>query len=305
MGFAATPGANIDDQVINSMGFTGDVINQKKPNDSMRILLLGGSVMFNRHMSDKLKPKLQEIFPQKKIELVNASLRSHTTASSALKIKLLKEYQFDYVFIYHGINDLWVNHAAEENYQEDYSHFNSWYKRGWLLNNSTIARSAFNFFSLLKPHVDRQYIFPKKEFMNRCDYCSTVSFANNINTIITTANAYHSKVLLITFAFNIPKNYSRNEFLENKLGYINPDNYNKTDVFNWGTPAYVTTGITKHNDIIRSIAKQQNTMLWDADKALSDHIEWFGDVCHFNDEGVDQFIHGLTVFLKQHKTDHP
>ncbi|MCB1614468.1 MAG: hypothetical protein KDI30_00500 [Pseudomonadales bacterium] len=298
MGFAGKPGSEIDGQLINTMGFTGDVIEIEKQPGTVRILILGGSVMFNRHLGERLKPQLQALLPGKKLELVNAGLRSHTTRSSLLKMRLLQKYQFDYVFIYHGINDLWANHIDKSGYRPDYSHLNSWYERSAVLDHSTIARSIFNTWRMIKPLPVPQYIFPDKANVNRCAFCSVKSLEENLEEISSIAEASGSRIVLITFASNIPENYSRKKFLENTVGYINPEDYDRRDIFNWGPPDYVREGLKRHNTALKTLATKKHLALWDADQILSPHIEWFGDACHFNNEGVDRFIEGLGNFIK-------
>lgn len=128
MGFAATPNVFVDDTPINSMGFTGDVVDVAKPRSTLRILTLGGSAMFNRRMAERLKARLSKASSDP-IEVIRAALRTHTTAASILKYRLLAEYRPDLVLISHGINDLWANHVTDRDFRADYSHLNPWYKR--------------------------------------------------------------------------------------------------------------------------------------------------------------------------------
>lgn len=58
MGFAAVPNTLADDTHINSIGFTGDVVDVATPRDTIRILTLGGSAMFNPRMTQRLKARL-------------------------------------------------------------------------------------------------------------------------------------------------------------------------------------------------------------------------------------------------------
>ena len=55
LGLHAPADTQIDDTPINAQGFTGDVLNESKPDqDTIRILTLGGSAMFNRRMAERL-----------------------------------------------------------------------------------------------------------------------------------------------------------------------------------------------------------------------------------------------------------
>src|SRR4030067_3151241 len=83
-GFAAVPNSLVDDTPINRMGFTGDSIDFMKPLGTIRILTLGGSSMFNRRMTERLKNRFKVISTEP-IEIVGAALRTHTSMSSVLK----------------------------------------------------------------------------------------------------------------------------------------------------------------------------------------------------------------------------
>ena len=72
MGFAGKPNTTLDDTPINSMGFTGDVIDIEKNPEKVRILTLGGSAMFNRRMTEQLKESFNKI-SRRPVELIQTS----------------------------------------------------------------------------------------------------------------------------------------------------------------------------------------------------------------------------------------
>ena len=298
MGFAAQPGTVIDGQTINSMGFTGDVVSPVKPANTLRVLVLGSSTLFNRHMAEHLKTALQARTSQR-VELVDAGIRSHTSRADLYKLQLLATYAWDYVLIYDGINDLWANHVLPEDYRSDYAQLDPWYQRNWLLDHSLLARYAqislywhINTFNkqwgepLFRAY---QFVFPKKAFVNAAQFSSVQSFANNLDAMVQRIREAGGKPVLMTFAFHLPANYTRQAFLDKQLDYSNPDNYDARDVFNWGPPDYVREGLTRENAAIRAYAQQQQLALIDMDALMSGHGQWFGDICHFNDDGVAIF----------------
>lgn len=298
-GFAATPSETIDGQLINAQGFTGDVITLEKPADTLRVLVLGSSTMFNRHMGERLKTVLQNT-SSKKIELLGAGIRSHTTQADVVKLKLLSPYQWDIVLFYNGINDLWANHVLPEDFYSDYRQLDPWYRRNTVLDNSLLARYSYNFFYYkFKPRVQYQFVFPKKPYINAADFASLQSFTSNVEQIVAISNNIGAKPVLMTFAFHLPDNYSRQAFLDKQLDYSNPDNYDSRDVYNWGPPEYVRAGLTQQNAIIRKIAAEKNIALIDVDTQMSGQGRWFGDVCHFNDAGVDVFTALVATTLRE------
>lgn len=298
-GFTAIPGENIDGQMINALGFTGDTIALEKPADTLRVLVLGSSSMFNRHMGERLKTALQNT-TTKKIELLDAGIRSHTTQADVVKLKLLAPYQWDVVLFYNGINDLWANHVLPEDYYSDYRQLDPWNHRNVFLDNSLLLRYSYNFlYRQLKPFAQYQFVFAKKPYINAANFASLPSFTSSVEQIVAISKNLGAKPVLMTFAFHLPDNYSRQAFLDKQLDYSNPDNYDSRDVYNWGPPDYVRAGLSRQNDAIRKVATENKVELIDIDRAMSGQGRWFGDVCHFNDAGVDVFTALVATALQE------
>jgi lysophospholipase L1-like esterase len=299
LGFTATPETVIDGQRINALGFTGDAVSENKAPNTVRILLLGSSTMFNRHMAEKLKAALQKTLPDKNIELLDVGIRSHTTQADVAKLQYFAQYDWDFVLFYNGINDLWANHVLPQDFYADYRHIDPWHRRNMLLDNSLLARHLYNtgytWLRTLNQQFDYaffpnyQFVFPKKPYLNAAQFASLSVFERNINAIVDTSLRNGAKPILLTFAYHLPANYSRQSFLQQTLDYRNPDHYDSRDVYNWGPPDYVRAGLQQENAVLRNIAAQRNVALIDIDAAMSGHGEWFGDVCHFNNEGVAVF----------------
>ena len=305
-GFAARPGELIDGQVINAMGFSGDVIAGPDTDDTLRVLLLGSSTLFNRQLGDRLKAALQQR-SNKRVELLNAGIRSHTSRADLLKLQLLAPLGWDYVLFYDSINDLWANHVLPEDFDNGYAQLDSWYQRNWLLDHSLLARYGYNsammwlrWFNqqtgnrLLTPY---QFVFPKKPYVNAANFASLQSYENNVRDIIALARQHGATPVLVSFAFHLPDNYSRQAFLDQQLDYSNPDNYDSREVNNWGPPDYVRTALQENNRILKRLASTEQIPLIDIDASMSGHGQWFGDVCHFNDSGVDVFVDTVSAAL--------
>ncbi|HRG50316.1 MAG TPA: SGNH/GDSL hydrolase family protein [Pseudomonadales bacterium] len=299
LGFTATPETVIDGQRINALGFTGDAVSENKAPNTVRILLLGSSTMFNRHMAEKLKAALQKTLPDKNIELLDVGIRSHTTQADVAKLQYFAQYDWDFVLFYNGINDLWANHVLPQDFYADYRHIDPWHRRNMLLDNSLLARHLYNtgytWLRTLNQQFDYaffpnyQFVFPKKPYLNAAQFASLSVFERNINAIVDTSLRNGAKPILLTFAYHLPANYSRQSFLQQTLDYRNPDHYDSRDVYNWGPPDYVRAGLQQENAVLRNIAAQRNVFLIDIDATMSGRGEWFGDVCHFNNEGVAVF----------------
>lgn len=288
MGFAATPNSWVDDTPINSMGFTGDPVDLVKPAQTIRILTLGGSAMFNRRMTQRLKDGLNKV-SSSHIEIVGGALRAHTTASSILKYKLLSKYRPDLILIYHGINDLWANHVSLEDFRADYSHLSPWYKRNVCLDHSAICRMIYNRWIHRKPPTVFRATFG--------DSPGRDVFRRNVMTLIDAARETGSTPILMTFAWTIPDNYSMESFKAGGLGYNNPTRYDSWPVELWGPERYVREGLEANNGAVSDLARANNVLLIDQKKLMGNDLHWFGDVCHLSEEGTDRFISNIVDFF--------
>ncbi|MBU2488696.1 MAG: SGNH/GDSL hydrolase family protein [Proteobacteria bacterium] len=285
MGIYARPDTWEDDVRINSMGFAEDVLSPEKPPGTLRVLCLGGSAFFNRNMATRLKRKLQEQ-TDAPVEVLGGALRTHNTRSSLIKYALLAKYDFDYVFIYHGINDVAANHVPPEYFRDDYSHFNAWYVRGGLLEHSVIARVLYDRFC---------YETPVRKYQGS-GFASRGTFYRNISLLVDAVRSNGSIPVIMTFAYNLPENYTHEGFLESTVGYFNPEHYDAWPVELWGDPEYVKQCLDFHNDAIRRIARGKNVPFIDVEALMGKDLYWFGDVCHFSEPGTERFLQGLADF---------
>jgi len=282
MGFAATPATAVEDVTINSMGFTGDVLELRKPPGATRILTLGESSLFNRRMTERIKNHLQRISPTE-VQILGAALRTHTTRASLLKYELLRGYGFDFVLIYHGINDLWANHFPRSEFREDYSHLDLWYRRGFWLDHCAVCRVAYNTLSAS----------PVRSPEGPSHYASEVTFERNLSTLVERIRLDGATPVLMTFAWSIPTNYTYEGFASQRIGYNNPTNYDRWPVELWGTPEYVRKGLDAHNRIVRRLSERHRVPLLDQESLMGRDLRWFGDACHLSEEGTDRFIENI------------
>jgi lysophospholipase L1-like esterase len=295
LGLFAPPNSRVDDTSINSQGFTGDVVNEVKPAGTVRILTLGGSAIFNRRMTERIIAAFRAATSQH-IEVVGGALRTHSSRDSLIKYEqYFSKYHFDYVLIYDGINDLWMNHVSATKFADDYSHWSSWDKRNLLLNHSLIARYVYNLF-----WIPKQQMFPK-ENINGAQFRSYLTFETNIRQLIQDIRTDQGVPVLMTFAWNIPNNYSKDAFDRGTLGFNNPTNYDKWPVELWGPVDYVREGMHHNNSIIRKVAREEAVPLLDQQGRLGGDISNFGDIVHLSEEGTDHFIANIIEFFKTNK----
>ena len=304
MGFAAKPGTLVDDVRINSMGFTGHVIAGPRAPGTVRILTLGGSAMFNRRMTERIIERL-DTSTDTPIEVLGAALRTHTTWSSLLKYELLARYGFDFVLIYHGVNDLWANHASAGSFRSDYSQLGPWYTRNFLLDRSLIAREVYNRWIYSNIGLIESRGLPRT---NQAGFAAGQTFRHNLSSLVERCVEHGAVPILMTFAWSLPPHYSYQAFAERRMGYNNPMNYDRFPVELWGQPEYVREGLRRNNEMVREIAASGNVPLIDQEQLIGKDLRRFGDVCHLSEEGTERFVDNIVDFflrdgLVQENTD--
>ena len=290
MGFYAPPGMVVDDTRINSDGFTGHQLSRiDDAAGTVRILTLGGSTMFNRRMTERMIESWSDLLPTAPV-IVGAALRTHTTRASVIKYKYhFSKHRFDYVLIYHGINDLWANNVPPDEFRADYSHQNPWGRRNLLLDNSVVARWVYN------SRHSAQGAFPAVS--NQANFMAEKSFETNLRALVQAVRSTGGTPVLMTFASFIPEDYSLDRFKAGDLPYNNPSRYDYCAVELWGDTAYVKEGLERHNAIIFRLANELGVDLIDQDERLSGDPGNFGDPVHFSEAGTDRFIANLTEYL--------
>ena len=287
MGFAARA-EEVPEEPVNPMGFTGVVPTRERPDGTVRVLTLGGSVLFNRRVTERLQDRLERS-ASGRVEVVGAALRSHTTWSSVLKYGLLAEHGFDYVLICHGINDLYANHVAREDFRDDYSHLEPWYRRGWLLDRSIVARVLYNELVWRRPG----------RVQNGAGMASADVFSRNLTGLVREVRSDGGTPILVSFPWWIPPDYTHERFMNGELAYNNPERYDYCPVKLWGQVRYVRRGLAQHNLAIRAVARTEKVPLIDAERALRDDPALFGDVCHPSEMGTEILVDLIGDFFER------
>ena len=281
MGFAATPGM-VDDVLINSTGFTGDVVERRKPPRTTRILTLGESSLFNRRMTERIKKRLQSM-SKTEVEIVGAALRTHTTKSSVLKYELLRRYDFDFVLIYHGINDLWADHVPLPEFREDYSHLGPWYRRNLWLDHCAVCRVAFNALSATPVRA------PEGPSHFAC--------AGDVRAQPFVSDREHSPRRRDARpddpGLEDPAGLHLRGFRREPGRLQQPDELRPLARRALGPPDFVRKGLESHNRVVRQLAERHRVPLLDQERLMGMDLHWFGDVCHLSEEGTDRFIENI------------
>jgi hypothetical protein len=262
---------------------TGVVDAHLAPDDGYYdVLLLGGSVLEQAvpALEQSLRRELEERF-----RLFNLTRAAHTSRDSYFKQQRLSGKQFDLVIYYDGINDARMNCCPDDVYRDDYRHF-SWYDS----LETRLAAGTVSVSDILGSRLNRGClsfdIAQGREFSNHVK--TAKAYRKNLGSIADAVDSSKGRLLLMTFAYDLPENYSHEAFLAHQLGYGKGKYDMGADV--WGTPEGVRAAITTHNGVMCEIARQhKNTILIDEEKQMPKSGIYFSDCCHLTDQGIAKF----------------
>ena len=275
------------------------------------ILLLGGSVLNDQW--GNVSTELRQLLKNKQIEnirIFNLAIPAHTSRDSLLKYKALKNYRFDQIIFYHGINETRANNIPGHLFKPDYSHFD-WYAvvNGMATQDSNTILALPSTIKYLSLLVNNRFSSdnraprhsPKKEWIHHgSDHKSASSIRNNAAEIAKLAAKRGDKLAIATFSLYVPRNYSLERFKAKQLDY----QLHLTPLELWGHPNHVITATKAHNNELISMAKHnKDIQLIRSDKLIPKSANYFNDPCHLTSNGSLELakilVHGIYSDNKQ------
>jgi len=199
--------------------------------------------------------------------------------------------------VYHGINDVRANNCPPETFRKDYSHYFRYsllraYQRYENFSFFTLPFTLeFLRLNLLRETGARRFYSETKEYYSFGDLIKTKeSFRENVLAILNHAKKKNEKVLLMTFSYYVPDNYSFEKFENRSLDY----ELYFSPIEIWGKMENVTKGIEVHNQVIRNISLEFDEVLFvDQDKLIPKEGLFFNDISHLSYEGSKEFVMNL------------
>jgi hypothetical protein len=256
------------------------------------VLILGGSVISNAwgNVSTVLSEELS-LRSDRNIGVVNLARPAHTKLDSYIKYARVT-YPFQVVAIYHGINDARTNNCPPEIFRSDYSHYSWYHDVNSLLNHSeseyiVLPYTLGMLFSRIRERTGARVVLPTARPPQRWldygyDIKSAGPYRRNLERIIELAKLRNQRVILMTFAFFKPENYSSEAFRKRSLPYA----LHSAALEAWGEPEAVAKAVETHNDIIRTTARTDSTLLFlDAASVIPHEKGYFNDACHLTGRG--------------------
>jgi len=265
--------------------------------DSFRMLFLGGSVISSQYSRvDSLLGVMIAGQTGQMIETCNMARKAQTSLDSWYKYRHLEKYHFDLLVVYHGINELRTNNCPENMYCDDYSHYAFYHELNTLMDHPEIGALAFPAAAHLLYHKTQKALglvdyLPRHEPPEQWlryghDVRSAQALHTNLEKVIVRAEERGLKVVLMSFAYYIPDNYSRASFAKKELDYA--DHLHPIEL--WGDPSCVKKGLEIHNHVLRDLGRcHANVCFVDQDKLLTRGRINFRDVCHLTKNGAVEF----------------
>ncbi len=318
--FSADPRVLVYPRVANAInGFQDPDFEREIPRGEFRILALGASAFITREFQPRMQALLNEnpLFREQglKVRVVSAGVPAHMTYDSLWKYRYWYDgYDFDLVMFYHGINDARANNYPREVFRDDYTQF-SYYQRfrpafDWIDQHPEISRSflvswlvklSLGAKSILAPEFQREapYNNPLDDpwRAEAGDLKTPPVFARNVEAVIALAESRAQTLLLLTYAYYVPKGYSNERFVARELDYSFAPESVATEV--WGWSYHVQAAIAAHNVVTRKIATQHPELLFfDMERFMPKNGKYFIDICHWTDLGQETFANGIVEALR-------
>jgi hypothetical protein len=268
------------------------------------LLLLGGSVLDPDWgtVEAELERRLEARLPGR-WRLANLGQAGFTSRDSLLQYRHLAEQRqlFDLVLVYDGINDTRLNCCPPELFRDDYTHA-IWYRQfaeelaGGSPSLSQVAVAG------VRSALDRNRLgTPAPELLEFAANPQTPRCLRaNHAALCDLAVERGDPVVLMTFAWHIPPDYTLQKFGDDQLDYAHKGK-NRCAAELWGKAEHVAHALRLQNDEIRALAvdwrarggtsaELPGVQLLDMDDRLPHTGENFIDPCHLTETGSAAFV---------------
>ena len=268
------------------------------------LLLLGGSVLDPEWgtVEAELQRRLEARLPGR-WRLANLGQAGFTSRDSLLQYQHLGEQRqrFDLVLVYDGINDTRLNCCPPELFRDDYTHA-IWYRQftdELARGTPTLSRVAV---AGVRSALDRNRLgTPEPELLDFAAVPQTPRCLRaNHAALCELAVERGDPLVLLTFAWHIPPDYTLQKFGDDELDYARQGK-NRCAAELWGKAEHVAHALRLQNEEIRALAADwrerggttagwPGVRLLDMEEQLPHTGEIFIDPCHLTEQGSAAFV---------------
>lgn len=292
-GVPITQEANAWDSYYPLIRISGLVRDPPQRGDkAFDVLLLGGSVLHSDwgNIESLLRQRLNRECPRP-VRIFNLARQALTSQDSLLQYEHLDNARFDLVIVYDGINDVRMNCCPPELYQADYTHF-IWYRDFAKARQRKTAALAETASDQLKRAFNSQRLgTPEADLVEyAADPKTPESVYQNLKRIAQIAHERGDRLLLLSYAWHIPADYTLDKFSEFELDYAN-EAPNRCAVELWGKAEYVAQALREQNARIRELASESPECRFvDMFELLPRTGTNFIDPCHLTPAGCETYV---------------
>lgn len=282
-----------------------ELLQPRRGDGWFNVLVLDGSV-FHPDWGEVESSFTQQLAAKglRNARIFNLGEPAHTSRDSLLKYAALEDARFDLVVYYNGINDARANNVPPDLFRSDYSHF-SWYAavnsvapyhhNAWLALPYTVRYGEVVTTARLHPARFVPMNEPRDEWTRYGGSLRGLpAFEQNLRGVVAIAADRHDPLMVMTFAFHVPDNYSREAFLQKRLDY----GRHRLPIEIWGRREHVVAAMVAQNDVVRRVAAEYHLPLVDEARLMHRSARTFDDPCHLTAEGSAEFVRHMVDAIR-------
>ncbi|MBI1913992.1 MAG: SGNH/GDSL hydrolase family protein [Planctomycetes bacterium] len=260
---------------------------------SFDVLILGASVFhpFYGDLAVRLPTTIGNALGRP-VRIYNLGYPGRTSLDSYQRYARLGRKRFDLVIFYHGINDTRLNNCPACVFRADYTHAPR-YQQIALLDSHPEHRYfalPYSVRYLLSRWQDQLNLstLPRERWNQYGGELKTPPcFEANLKKIIALAEQRGDPLLLMTFTYHVPSNYTEEAFKAKELDYATHHDPLRL----WGTPDNVPRAIDAHNAVVRRLAAEHPAIAFvDQQRLMPAGKRYYNDPCHLTTRGCEAFV---------------
>lgn len=215
----------------------------------------------------------------------------------------------EHVFFLNGINDARSNNISKERYDQDYRHIQFYDEAAIIFGHPELSiwSSPTLIHLVINRMKDKTYLpmenlqklnsEDKAHFLKNGKEVKTIeTFSNKMKAIVDCAENRNHSLIVGTFPYYHPENYTLESFIARELDYR--ESIFMTEMY--GNPKDVVVAIDAHNGVLQKLAATSTDwLLLDIDSIIPKKGEYFNDICHLAPDGCSLLNRSLARSLKR------
>ncbi len=293
----------------NSLGYRGRESPLVKSAGVFRIVALGGSTTYGVFIENaedaypaQLERILREDYGHDNVEVVNAGAPGYNSWESFINFSFrVLDLHPDMIIFYEAVNDVSARLADPAFFDGLNSGRGIWQFTVDPLPPSVLYRFiAIKLGAMADPRTIENHVHQPAAFSScilttrdNHDFCENfgvtpeallatnppIYFERNLRNLVTVANQHDVIVMLSTWAYSPERfDHAGGDFM---------------------THAFLQEGVAEHNAIIRRIASDMDTLLYDFASNLEPSHGWWVDGLHFNPTGAGEQARQYATFIHE------